>query len=587
MQYLIAVPRAIACREWSVAGVLGLAIVGAAVVVAGVSLRPAKSAAVSPTPAPQASAPAPATPLQSEMSSLINSASLSDLEHPAFGAYQQQLSKFYQEGGYALAWLHNRQPSPQALALITEFKQAQLKGLTPGDYDASRFDERLTKLGSTAPPPSDSDQVHFDLALTICAMRFISDLHVGKVNPQHFKFGLEEGTKQYDLADVLRTRLLDAPDEDAAIAKVEPPYDGYRRAEAALPEYIKLAAQGDVPRIPPPARSIHPGQSYAAVPQLVARLHQLGDLAANQDVSADTVIYSGVVVDGVKHFQGRHGLAPDGVLGAGTVAELNKPLAYRLEQLDLALERYRWIPRHFPEPPIVVNIPEFRLRTMRKQPAEFISMNVVVGRAYRSQTPVFADEMRYVIFRPYWNVPTAIQRNELIPKIQRNPDYVAEHQFEIVDGGGSVVTDGAVGADVMSGLRSGAYTIRQKPGPKNALGLVKFIFPNNYNVYLHSTPEPELFSKARRDFSHGCIRVENPAALAAWVLRNKPDWNPDRIRATMNGDADNVQVDLDQPIPVLILYSTAVVEPDNEVHFFNDIYGYDASLEKALQAGAS
>jgi L,D-transpeptidase YcbB len=255
--------------------------------------------------------------------------------------------------------------------------------------------------------------------------------------------------------------------------------------------------------------------------------------------------------------------------------------------MELVLERWRWLPTEYQESPIIANIPEFRLRAYDEQFRTMLTSNVVVGKAYRHETPIFVSKMRYVIFRPYWNVPTAIQRNELIPKIQRNPDYVAEHQFEIVDGGGSVVTDGAVGADVMRGLRSGAYTIRQKPGPKNALGLVKFIFPNNYNVYLHSTPEPELFSRARRDFSHGCIRVENPAALAAWVLRNKPDWNPDRIRATMNGDADNVQVDLDQPIPVLILYSTAVVEPDNEVHFFNDIYGYDASLEKALQTGAS
>jgi murein L,D-transpeptidase YcbB/YkuD len=549
--------------------------------------QPTESADVSPTPVPRASAPAPATQYQNDLASLINSGSLPELEHPAFIAYQQQLNQFYQEGGYALGWLRDRRPTPQALAMVVEFKQAQLKGLTPDDYDGLRWDARLAKLASAAPPPSDSDQVHFDLALTICAMRFISDLHVGRVNPQHFKFGLEIGTKQYDLAEVLRTRMLDAPDEDAAIAKVEPPYDGYRRAEAALPEYLKLATQGDVAQVPVPGRSIHPRQPYAGVPQLVARLRQLGDLAASQDVSADSRTYSGPVVDAVEHFQGRHGLAPDGVLGAGTVSELNKPIAYRLQQLDLALERYRWIPRHFPEPPIVVNIPEFRLRTMRRQPAEFISMKVVVGRAFRSQTPVFADEMRYLIFRPYWNVPTAIQRNELIPKIQRNPNYVAEHQYEIVGGNGSPVTDGAVDADVMRGLRSGAYTIRQKPGPKNALGLVKFIFPNNYNVYLHSTPQPELFSRARRDFSHGCIRVENPAGLAAWVLRNKPDWNPDRIRATMDGDTDNVQVSLDQPIPVLILYSTAVVEPDNEVHFFDDIYGYDASLQKALQAGAS
>jgi murein L,D-transpeptidase YcbB/YkuD len=566
--------------------VVGLAMVSAAVAVLMFFVRPTKSA-VSPTAAPPAPVSAPATGPQGEMGSLINSGSLPDLEHPAFNSYLQQVNKFYQQGGYAPAWLRDRRPSPQAMAMIGEFKQAQLKGLTPDDYDASRWDARLAKLGSASPPPSDSEQVHFDLALTTCAMRFISDLHVGKINPQHFKFGLEIGRKQYDLAEILRTQLLDAPDVAAAIANVEPPYDGYRRAEATLPEYLKLAAQGDVARIPAPPRSVHPRQRYAEIPQLAARLRQLGDLAASQDVSADSGIYSGPVVDAVKHFQGRHGLAPDGVLGAGTVSELNKPLAYRLQQLDLALERYRWIPRRFPEPPIVVNIPEFRLRTLRRQPAEFLSMNVVVGRAYRSQTPVFADEMRYLIFRPYWNVPTAIQRNELIPKIQRNPNYVAAHQYQIVNGNGAVVTDGAVDADVLRGLRSGAYTIRQRPGPKNALGLVKFIFPNDYNVYLHSTPQPDLFSRARRDFSHGCIRVENPAALAAWVLRNKPDWSPDRIRATMNGDTDNIQVNLDKPIPVLILYSTAVVEPDNEVHFFDDIYGYDASLQKALQAGST
>jgi murein L,D-transpeptidase YcbB/YkuD len=211
-------------------------------------------------------------------------------------------------------------------------------------------------------------------------------------------------------------------------------------------------------------------------------------------------------------------------------------------------------------------------------------MRVVVGKAMRTQTPVFADNMRYLIFRPYWNVPPSIQRSELIPKTLRDPNYLADHNFEVVSSGGVVVSDGSVTDDVMRGLRSGAYSIRQKPGPKNALGLVKFMFPNPYNVYLHSTPQPELFARARRDFSHGCIRVENPVALAAWVLRDKPQWTVDRIRATMNGDA-SVQVNLDKPIPVLILYSTAVVEPDGEVRFFEDIYGHDASLVKVLASG--
>ena len=507
---------------------------------------------------------------------MINSGSMPDLQKPGFTKYQQQANEFYQKGGYALAWSRDRKPTVQALAMIDQFKNAQLKGLIPEDYDASRWDERLTKVGS-----SEGDPARFDLAMTICAMRFMSDLHIGRVNPQNFKFGLEMGAKEYDLADSLRGKIVDASDVPEAIVSVEPPYDGYRRLEAALPDYIKLAAQGDTARVPIPEKSVHPGKPYAGIPQLVARLHQLGDLPAGENPPTDSTMYSGAVVDGVKHFQQRHGLATDGVLGTGTVAELNKPLGYRLQQLNMALERYRWIPRKFPEPPIVVNIPEFKLRTLRKQPAPFLTMNVVVGRAYRTQTPVFADLMRYVIFRPYWNVPTAIQRGELIPKIKRNPDYLAQNNYEITDGGG-VVTDGEVTSDDLMALRSGAYAIRQKPGSKNALGLVKFIFPNNYNVYLHSTPQQQLFSRARRDFSHGCIRVEDPLALAAWVLRDKPGWDIEKIRATMNGTVNNVQVNLDQPIPVLILYSTAVVDPDNEVRFFDDIYGYDTTLQKAL-----
>ncbi len=266
------------------------------------------------------------------------------------------------------------------------------------------------------------------------------------------------------------------------------------------------------------------------------------------------------------------------------MTELNVPLKARVLQLQLTLERYRWIPPDFPDPPIVVNIPEFRLRTMRRQPANYLTMRVVVGRAMRTQTPVFANRMKYVIFRPYWLVPLSIQRNELVPKTRRDPNYLADKGFEVVDRSGNVVPSSPASDDVIAGLRSGSLSARQKPGPKNALGLVKFIFPNQYNVYLHSTPEQELFSRSRRDFSHGCIRVEDPVALAAWVLRDKPEWTLDKIRATMNDDA-TVQVNLDKPIPVLILYSTAVVEPDGEVRFFDDIYGYDASLAKVLANG--
>ena len=560
-----------------------LAILSAALC-CSVAAKAANSPA--PTPATNAAAPAsPAAPGFDDLGTLVASGTLADLRWPNFTDYRDSVKKFYDAGGNSLAWIQNGKASPQAVSMILLFQQAALKGLNPEDYDASRWDARLAKLQPTAPKASDTDLAHIDLALTVSAMRYISDLHIGRVNPQHFKFGLTVGPQRLDLADELRTQVLPASDIPAILAKVEPNYDGYRRAEDALLTYTKMVTTGDTPPIPVPQKGVRPNSTFAAMPQLVARLRQLGDLAAAADVPANSTTYSGVVVDAVKHFQHRHGLDTDGVLGKGTVTALNVPLKTRLQQLQLTLERYRWIPPDFPEPPIIVNIPEFELRTMRRQPANYLTMRVVVGKAMRTQTPVFAQNMKYVVFRPYWLVPPSILRNETIPKTERNPNYLADNNFEVVDRSGNVVPSSPASDDIISGIRSGAFSVRQKPGPKNALGLVKFIFPNQYNVYLHSTPEQELFSRSRRDFSHGCIRVQRPADLAAWVLREKPQWTMDKIQAAMNTGPDNVQVNLDKPIPVLILYSTAVVDPDGQVRFFDDIYGYDKSLDKVLASG--
>jgi L,D-transpeptidase YcbB len=504
---------------------------------------------------------APAAADHGELGIIIEAGNLADLRWPNFTGYRPDVKKFYESGGYALAWTTGGRPLAQALAMVQQLKQAQLKGLNPEDYDASRWDARVAKLAPAVSNPAQTDLIHFDLALTVAAMRYLSDLHIGRVNPQHFKFGLGEGPQKIDLADFLRVKLLPAQDVPAVILSVERPYAGYRRAEAALAHYLQLAAQGDGPPVPMPPKSVRPGDTFAAMPQLVRRLHQLGDLAAVDDPSTQGTVYQGVVVDAVKHFQTRHGLEPDGVLGKGTIADINRPLSARVQQLELALERYRWLPLNFPQPPILVNIPEFRLRTLRRAEGGFLTMNVVVGRSYHHKTPVFADQMRYVIFHPYWNVPPSIANAELWPKADHDPSYLADHGFEVVNG-----------------------EIRQKPGPKNALGPVKFVFPNSYNVYLHGTPAVSLFSRARRDFSHGCIRVQDPVALAAWVLRDKPGWTVDRIKAVIAGN-QTLQVNLDKPIPVLILYTTAVVEPDGEVRFFDDIYGYDAELEQTLAAG--
>jgi murein L,D-transpeptidase YcbB/YkuD len=566
-----------------------------AVAIAGLTLfvtaavRPAAPASTNQSSSPAATTPSPTansvalSPAQQQLSAVVDAGTLSGLRWPNFGDYIPALKKFYESNGHAPAWTSGGSPLPQALAMIGQFKQAQFKGLDPQDYDAPRWDARLARLAPPTPHPALPDLVQFDVAMTVTSMRFISDLHLGRINPRHFKFNLGEGAGQIDLADFLRNRLLPAADVAAAVASVERQHAGYKRAEAALAHYLALAAQGDDPPVPMPPKSIRPGDPFNGIPQLVRRLHQLGDLDAMEDPAVNGAVYQGVLVDGVKHFQIRHGLEPDGVLGKATIIQLNKPLRDRIMQLDLALERYRWLPPGFAQAPLLINIPEFRLRTLRRAEGGFLTMRVVVGKAYRTQTPVFADRMRYVIFRPYWNVPASIEHAELIPKIARNSSYLAEHGFEVVNGE-EVITDGEVSAGVLAGLRSGEYQIRQKPGAKNSLGLVKFVFPNSYNVYLHGTPAVALFARARRDFSHGCIRVQDPVALAAWVLRNKPGWTVDHIREVMSGD-QTVKVDLDQPIPVLILYSTAVVEPDGEVRFFDDIYGYDAKLEKALAEG--
>jgi len=292
-------------------------------------------------------------------------------------------------------------------------------------------------------------------------------------------------------------------------------------------------------------------------------------------------------VEGVKRFQTRHGLEADGKLGPRAITELNRPMSDRVEQLRLTLERWRWVPHNFAEPPIVVNIPEFLLRAYDAQREPALNMRVVVGRAMRTQTPVLEEDMKYVIFWPYWNVPPSILRGEIIPKIAKDPAYLHKNNYEVVTYSGQVVTDGVVSDDVLAQLRAGKLMVRQKPGPKNALGLIKFIFPNDNNVYLHSTPSQSLFSRTRRDFSHGCIRVEDPKALAEWVLRNNPGWTRERIEAAFQAQKEQ-RVNLARTIPVLIVYGTAIVKEDGQVFFFDDIYGYDKALAKLFaQAYAS
>ena len=508
---------------------------------------------------------------------LVSAGSVPGMARPAFRDYQPSVKEFYAAGAYAPAWVQGKTPTPQALAMIQAFQSAWQKGLVAEDYDASRWDARRQQLQQ-----SDTEVATFDVALTVNAMRLISDLRIGRINPKHVEFELSVEQKKYDLAQFLRTRLVAATDTAAVVASVEPPFPGYRRAEAALVRYVDLARQDDGEKLPVPAKPIEPGQPYAGLTRLTRLLTLLGDLPGASAAAPAPQLYEGALVEGVKRFQGRHGLDADGRLGPSTVKQLNVPLAERVRQLQLTLERWRWLPEEFSAPPIVVNIPDFHLRALNEANEAALSMRVMAGKAMRSQTPVFTRDMTYVVFRPYWTVPSGILRRSTLPAIQRDREYVAKKGFEIITHDGKVIGSGTVTDEQLAQLRAGKLTVRQKPGPNNALGLVKLMFPNEYQVYLHSTPSTELFARTRRDFSSGCIRVEKPAELAAWALRNNAGWSVERAQKAMDSGPDNTNVRLAKPVPVYILYGTAVAYPGNEVHFYDDIYGHDARLAAAL-----
>ena len=514
----------------------------------------------------------------------IDTAILPDLRWPRFTDVSTYVRDFYATNDDALVWLRGNDPTPAALAIIKELQNAEAKGLPAGDYDGDRWPGRLVRLKQSRPSPTAADRSGFDLALTVCLMRYLAALHLGRVNPDAAPFAITLGNRQYDLPQLVREKFVPAKPEDFPdlVAQLEPPFDGYRRLEKAVPLYAALGAKDSGAALPKPAKAIAPGDPYPGLPRLVEFLLATGDLP---QAIAVPPTYQGPVIDAVKRFQQRHGLDSDGRLGRATVAAMNLPLSWRAEQLRLTLERWRWAPRSSAQSSIVVNLPEFALRAHGPDHQTQLAMRVVVGGSVGHRTPLFSAQLRYLIFRPYWNVPMSIQRKELVPKIRDDHEYLADNDYEVVTHDGGVVTDGTIDDDTLAQLGAGRLEIRQTPGPDNSLGLVKFVFPNTYDVYMHDTPSVKLFDKARRDFSHGCIRLQDPVALAVWALSSNPGWDRDRVLAIMHGATDNVRVGLAQPIAVRIVYGTAIAPPDGTVHFLNDIYGYDAELEAQLAKG--
>lgn len=521
---------------------------------------------------------------------IVASKHLKAMHWPDFADYGPLVETFYEDRNYEVAWVDDAgKPTRQAQGFLEAFGAADQKGLNPGDYDAGLWDGRIQKLAAK----NDEDVATFDAAMTVSVMRYVSDLRIGRVNPTHFNFDINTQDKKYDLPEYVSDNAVDAGDVPGLIRSVEPDSEQYRKLETALGHYLDLAKQQAAhaelqAALPTVTKAVGVGVAYAALVPLVQRLAFEGDLAAQPAANPDTAansVYTQELAAGVKQYQARHGLPADGKLTSATIASLNVPMGRRVQQIGDTLERWRWLPNDYVNPALMVNLPEFVLRGYTEDHVRDFTMKVVVGKVVGDHdTPVFAHRMKYIIFRPFWNVPQSIIKKELTGHLHaRGIGYLAAKNFETVDARGN-----RVDASVQQ-VEHGGVVVREKPGPKNSLGLIKFMFPNEYDIYLHSTPQPALFDRSRRDFSHGCVRVQRPADLAVWVMsRGKAepgDWDLGKVNQSMETGPDNHQVNLKQNLPIVIFYMTANIGDDGQTEFFDDLYGYDRKLEAVLAKG--
>jgi len=483
-------------------------------------------------------------------------------------------------------WFEGARPTAQAHQAVALLAQARSHGLEPEDYQTPTLQRALSQAAQSQ-PPGPAEAAHLARSLQDSMLHYLADLHRGRIDPAaihaHFKASHRDA---FDAAAVLQA-ALSSHRLGEAVRDAAPSLPQYGHLREALAFYRGLgdhaAWQQPLPSLAAGRRSrtakLEPGQDYAGLALLEQRLQALGDLPAQSAVPAH---YEGPLVAAVTAFQERHGLAADGVIGKATLDQLQVGPSARARQIELALERLRWTPLMQGPRMIVVNIPEFVLRAYEVENGRIQvrqEMKVIVGKALDTRTPLFSEVMRFVEFSPYWNVPRSIARGEIVPRLRRDPGYFAREGFEFVSADGRV--DTTLSGAQLSAVVAGQSRIRQRPGKANALGDIKFVFPNRDSIYLHHTPATALFARDRRDFSHGCIRIEQPVALANFVLQGMPQWNEARIRQAM-GQGQSSTLPLAEPIPVLVAYGTTLVKAGRP-YFFEDIYGLDRVLDAALQ----
>jgi murein L,D-transpeptidase YcbB/YkuD len=492
------------------------------------------------------------------------------------------IQQVYRDREYRPLWTSGRKLNGQARDLIETLCHAEREGLRASDYDLAGLRAELTRLAEQEQEQDSAFRTvaAVDVRLTQRFLEYGADLLAGRLDPQAVDNGWYIRARRAAIDSLLRASLRSESFGDM-IEPLRPRQREYKEMVETLDEYREIEAKGGWPSVPGNKNLVR-GSEGESIRALRKRLDATGDL----EHAGGKPLYDDNVAEAVARFQERHGIPVDSAAGPTTLAALNVPVESRIRQIELNLERYRWLPSDFGKRYILVNIPDYRLYAY-DDGKEVLTMRVIVGDEYGNATPVFADSMTYLVFRPQWDMPRRILLDEVIPKVRDDIYYLAKHGYEVVDTArDEVITDPS--AIDWSDLDTNEihFRVRQKAGIGNALGNVKFMFPNQFSVYLHDTPADHLFNRSKRTLSHGCVRVEDPIKLAGYVLARHGDWNEQKIREAIEppkaGETVTpMTVDLKQPVPVYLVYLTAFMR-DGVLHFRNDPYGKDKRVIRPM-----
>ncbi|WP_410288316.1 murein L,D-transpeptidase [Desulfosarcina sp.] len=495
-------------------------------------------------------------------------------------------ARFYQMVGYSPVWVDRHGLRPQGQTLLTALAASADDGLDPDEYllPSLRASLKHSMAFSDAILLDDPIRcIRFDVALTDGVLRYIQHLSQGRLAPESVarQWFAQPRASTEDIPAEL-ARALNQNRLKAYIESLHPKGDAYRGLRKALQHYEQIKRSGGWPAIPP-GPTLQEGDTGLRVEALKRRLRMTHDLSA--DMPVDPSRYDEIVKSAVKRFQRRHGLEADGLVGNQTRAAMNVSVEERITQMQLNMERWRWFPDNFGDRYVMVNIPAFELRVIEAG-KHIDSMRAIVGRKQR-QTPVMSGRMTYLELNPYWNIPPKIARRDILPKVVGDPAYLHRQGIRIFDGWDHQARELDPAGITWENLsaRYFPYRLRQDPSEVNALGRVKFMFPNTQSVYIHDTPSRSLFNRQERSLSSGCVRVESPLALAQYLLNNQ-GWDRSRLEtAVANGQRQAVV--LDNPIPVHLVYFTTWVDGDGTVQFREDIYGKDQLHQAAISQRAA